>query len=195
MVVIGIVCILAALTMEAAGFVQKKGTRSKAEAEIAAISAALESYKADNGDYPALLSINSDYTQATADPSTGKQALTGVNSSLVNALMPVSGKVYFEFPPKRVSNYSACSITNTNTGMVTTYTGGKSFLDSWGNSYGYCYGSTVSSSTNAYGIVVNTTNSTPGSYSNGVSCYDLWSTAGDDAMTSTPTPTKWIKNW
>ena len=35
-----------------AGYAQKKGARSRAEAEIAAMSAALESYKADNGVYP-----------------------------------------------------------------------------------------------------------------------------------------------
>src|SRR3989442_15791293 len=52
LVVITIIVILAGLVLATVGYVQKKGARSRAEAEIAAISAALESYKADNGIYP-----------------------------------------------------------------------------------------------------------------------------------------------
>src|SRR5437016_11175324 len=53
LVVISIIIILASLILSTVGYVQKKGARSRAEAEIAAISAALESHKADNGIYPA----------------------------------------------------------------------------------------------------------------------------------------------
>src|SRR5882762_5433671 len=52
LVVIGIIIILASLILSTVGYVQKKGARARAEAEIAAISAALESYRADNGIYP-----------------------------------------------------------------------------------------------------------------------------------------------
>src|SRR6266513_1383980 len=52
LVVISIIIILAGLILSTVGYVQKKGARSRAEAEIAAISAALENYKADNGIYP-----------------------------------------------------------------------------------------------------------------------------------------------
>jgi general secretion pathway protein G len=52
LVVITIIVILAGLILATAGYVQKKGARSRAETEIAAISAALENYKADNGIYP-----------------------------------------------------------------------------------------------------------------------------------------------
>lgn len=83
LVVIAIIAILASLVLAAAGSVQKKGARSRAESEIAAVAAALESYKADNGDYP----INS---------------TAGSSLALVTNLMPPpgSGKVYFEFKPK-----------------------------------------------------------------------------------------------
>ena len=43
---------LAGLVLSTVGYVQKKGARSRAETEIAAMSAACESYKADNGIYP-----------------------------------------------------------------------------------------------------------------------------------------------
>src|SRR5947207_15332783 len=52
LIVISIIIILAGLTIATMGYVQDKGKRSRAEAEIAAMSAALESYKADNGVYP-----------------------------------------------------------------------------------------------------------------------------------------------
>src|SRR5207249_181878 len=52
LIVIGIILFLAGLLLAISGFVQEKGKRSRAEAEIAAMSAALESYKADNGIYP-----------------------------------------------------------------------------------------------------------------------------------------------
>jgi len=81
LIVMAIIAILASLVLSAAGYVQKKGARSRAEAEIAALEAALESYKADNGDYP-----------------------TGSSSQvLLTNLMPPSSvgrKVYFEFKSK-----------------------------------------------------------------------------------------------
>jgi type II secretion system protein G len=81
LIVIAIIAILAALVLAAAGSVQKKGARSRAEAEIAALEAALESFKADNGDYPS-------------------NSLAG-SANLVSALMPTNGgKVYFEFKTK-----------------------------------------------------------------------------------------------
>ncbi len=52
LVVMTIIIVLAGLILATSGYVQKKGARSRAEAEIAAMSTALESYKADNGMYP-----------------------------------------------------------------------------------------------------------------------------------------------
>src|SRR5213592_5013676 len=59
LVVIAIIIILAGLILSTVGYVQKKGARSRAETEIAAMSAACESYKADNGIYPYDASTNS----------------------------------------------------------------------------------------------------------------------------------------
>ncbi|HEY7000954.1 MAG TPA: prepilin-type N-terminal cleavage/methylation domain-containing protein [Candidatus Udaeobacter sp.] len=52
MVVIAVIVILAGLILSTVGYVQKKAARSRAETEIASMSAALEGYKADNGIYP-----------------------------------------------------------------------------------------------------------------------------------------------
>jgi len=52
LIVMVIILILAGLVLATSSYVQTKGKRSRAEAEIAALSAALENYKADNGVYP-----------------------------------------------------------------------------------------------------------------------------------------------
>lgn len=88
LIVITIIAILASLVIAASSSVQKKGARSRTEAEIAAVSAALESYKADNGDYPS--------------NSTSNNCL-----NLVTNLMPPAGnggKVYFEFKAKATNS-------------------------------------------------------------------------------------------
>jgi prepilin-type N-terminal cleavage/methylation domain-containing protein len=89
-IVIAIIAILASLVLAAAHNVQVKGARSRAEAEIAALGAALESYKADNGDYPS----NSDSYPIPIN-----------NSNLIVALMPTNGsKVFYEFKTKSITN-------------------------------------------------------------------------------------------
>ena len=52
LVVVGIIAILSALVLTTVGYARKKAARARAETEIAAMSAACESYKADNGIYP-----------------------------------------------------------------------------------------------------------------------------------------------
>ena len=59
LVVIIIILILAGLILSISSYVQNKGARARAETEIAAMSAALESYKADNGIYPGNNDTNS----------------------------------------------------------------------------------------------------------------------------------------
>ena len=51
-IVLATILILAGLVLATSGYVRNKGKRSRAEVEIAAISVALENYKADNGIYP-----------------------------------------------------------------------------------------------------------------------------------------------
>jgi general secretion pathway protein G len=84
LVVIAIIAILAGLILSTAGYIQKKGAASRAEAEIAALTVALENYKADHGDYP----VGSNVSGVNAPSS---------NNFLLTTLMPNTGKVYFEF--------------------------------------------------------------------------------------------------
>src|SRR5436305_4158288 len=68
-VVITVIIILTGLVLSTVGYAQKKGARSRAETEIAAISAACESYKADNGIYPTSPATDA-LDPATVDPTT-----------------------------------------------------------------------------------------------------------------------------
>ncbi len=88
LVVITIIAILAALVLNTAGYVQRKAARARAESEVKAIEAALESYKADNGDYPT---------------GTNTNTTAGDNNFLRTNLMPSSGKVYMEFSKNMIS--------------------------------------------------------------------------------------------
>src|SRR5881398_221667 len=51
-VVVGLILVLTGLVLSTVGYARKKGARARAETEIAAMAAACESYKADNGVYP-----------------------------------------------------------------------------------------------------------------------------------------------
>lgn len=121
LVVITIIAILAALVLNVAGIVQQKAARARAEAEIKAMEAGLESYKADNGDFPTGTNLT---TSSGGNNSFLFQALNGTNGS---------GKVYVEFN-KNQTNVTA-SATN--------------IIDPFGNLYGYQYpGATNRSGTN-----------------------------------------------
>ena len=91
LVVMAIIGVLASLVLAASSSVRTKGARSRTEAEIAAMAAALESYKADNGDYPSN-SVSTD------------------TINLVTNLMPpivggvVGGKVSYEFKSKATNS-------------------------------------------------------------------------------------------
>ncbi|MCX7869315.1 MAG: prepilin-type N-terminal cleavage/methylation domain-containing protein [Terrimicrobiaceae bacterium] len=120
LVVIAIIAILAGLVLSTAGFIQRKGATSRAEAEIAALSAALESYKADMGDYPRRTNANSG-----ANPGTNNAFLrAALSPSGSNDLNPLN-KIYFEFPAGMGNNKTNPMATN------------QPVLDPFGNGYGY----------------------------------------------------------
>ena len=185
-VVIAIIIILAGLILSTVGYVQKKGARSRAETEIAAISAACESYKADNGIYPRGQStsvpatgtpvytvatngtddlnarLNTDSTQKIYQDACRYlyEQLTGdVNLDLV---ADTGKKAYFTF---KESMLAIIKDVNGNT------VGLSHIKDPFGNSYGY---STANQAAPANGY-----NPT----------FDLWSTANSTDQN------QWIKNW
>ena len=171
LVVITIIIALAGLILSTVGYAQKKGARSRAEAEIAGISAALESYKADNGIYPtdATVTEQVDPTASPVPPNASlylyKQLSGDVNANLQP---PAGAKSYFTFKPQMLagakdSNGALTSVTN--------------LRDPFGNPYGY---STMRAA-NPTGSGFNPT-------------FDLWSTAGTTTVSATD-QAQWIKNW
>lgn len=86
LVVIAIIAILAGLTLSTLGYVNRKGAESRARAEVAALSAAIENYKIDFGAYPS--------NQAVL-----YRELTGQSTNNVNTT-----KVYFEPTPNITTN-------------------------------------------------------------------------------------------
>ena len=105
-VVTTVIIILTGLVLSTVGYIQKKGARTRAETEIAAMSAACESYKADNGIYPAGSATNTLDARTYLDPS--DSAYSAASLFLYERLMGVttgnrsetpSGKTYFTFKP------------------------------------------------------------------------------------------------
>ena len=174
-VVVGLILVLTGLVLSTVGYARKKGARARAETEIAAMSAALESYKADNAAYPR--SSNTDALDARMSGNPG--AYQSASLDLYNALFgatngsrtPNTGaKSYVVFKPNML--FPADQTQNV-----------QYIQDPFGNSYGY---STVQVATQDTTKGYNPT-------------FDLWSTSGLTANppssgTDTITP-QWIKNW
>jgi type II secretory pathway pseudopilin PulG len=173
--VVGIITVLSALVLSTVGYARKKGARARAETEIAAMSAACENYKADNGIYPRDTTNNTtDNLDPTANgnsnsPSYNLASLylyTQLSGDLTGNQQP-TGKSYFAFKPQML-------LTDTNGSVL-------AIKDPFGYSYGY---STKMASTGGGGY-----NPT----------FDLWSTVGlsnnpPGSPPDTITP-QWIKNW
>jgi prepilin-type N-terminal cleavage/methylation domain-containing protein len=183
LVVIAIIIVLAGLVLSTVGYVQKKGARSRAETEIAAMSAACESYKADNGVYPTSTPTNQLMANSNGDPTRAiyqnaslylYEELSGDHNAdrIVNAADDLSGggivpKTYFTFKPNNLlpAPPSASTVI--------------SLRDPFGNSYGY---STFESAN-------------PGSANGNNPTFDLWSTDGTISAANPPDQSQWIKNW
>src|SRR6266853_3596465 len=68
-VVVSIIAVLGALVLSTAGYARKKGALARAETEIAAMSAACENYKADNGIYPSNTDTNNLDPKTSGNPN------------------------------------------------------------------------------------------------------------------------------
>jgi general secretion pathway protein G len=170
LVVIMIIFILAALVLAASSYVQNKGARARAETEIAAMSAALESYKADNGIYP-MNNMTNNLDPTTPTPSSYQAAcqylyiqLSGDSDGNPTTTSGSDTKNYFGGALKP-------NMLKPNPPGANTY-----IRDPFGNSYGY---STAKASNPSASVGNNPT-------------FDLWSTGGGTTSSEIP---KWVKNW
>lgn len=178
-----IILVLAGLILMTSGYVQNKGARSRAEAEIAAFSAALESYKADNGVYPRdAQSSDALNARASGNPSSYQLA----SQFLYKALSGNStGNPAKQDAANDTKNYLGAGLKPSMLNPSTP--GPNTFLqDPFGFSYGYStiYQADLDAGTNPPTHGYNPT-------------YDLWSTSGSTTNPGgSPDATlKWVKNW
>jgi type II secretory pathway pseudopilin PulG len=169
LIVITIVLALAGLILATSGYILIKAKRSRAGAELAAISAALENYKADNGTYPidtASATTNTLDARTMFDPASPQYSAASVflykelSGDSTGNRIPTE-KSYFPFKPNMLLPKDQAQAVS-------------AIVDPFGHSYGY---STAYQANPSKGY-----NPT----------FDLWSTAG--GMTG-PDESKWIKNW
>ena len=191
--VITIIVILVGLIVGVAGFANTKASRARAEAEIKALSTALESYKSDHAVYPRdanttdqLYALSRGDPEATQTPTYAAASkflyaqLTGQDAaSATYPPQPAAGaKVYFEFKPGMLGG------NNGSSGFPNGVTG---INDPWGMSYGY-------STVYAADLDKNPTGTSRPGYN---PTFDLWSVA--NRPTSSPDTTSqqalWITNW
>ena len=170
-VVVGIIAILSALVLSTVGYARKKAARARAETEIAAMSAASENYKADNGVYPREAS-STDMLDAR---------LSGNPSGYQTASLYLYKQLSGDFAANRTPTGKGYMVFKPNMLFPADQTQNVLYIqDPFGNSYGY---STIQAATQDTTKGYNPT-------------FDLWSTV---SLTSSP-PTaadqnQWIKNW
>jgi len=190
-VVTTVIIILTGLVLSTVGYIQKKGARARAETEIAAMSAACESYKADNGIYPrgpatavtiGTVTIPANVTDSldartkgdptsNANPTYGETSLylyTSLSGDSTGNRSP-TGKSYMQFKPNML-------LPAGGTGTVTAIA----------DPFGYSYGYSTENQANPNNLGYNPT-------------FDLWSTSSETAPKTGETfqqyQLRWIKNW
>jgi prepilin-type N-terminal cleavage/methylation domain-containing protein len=100
-VVVGIIAVLTGLVLSTVGYARKKAALARAETEIAAMSAALENYKADNAVYPANLTPTGAHALYQGLSGDGNDAIGGTTAS--TGTPGSSGKSYMTLKPNMLS--------------------------------------------------------------------------------------------
>jgi type II secretory pathway pseudopilin PulG len=171
LIVIAIIIVLAGLVLSTVGYVQKKGARSRAETEIAAMSAACESYKADNGIYP-----RDNTTNQYTDTLDARQNFDATQTVYQNASLFLYDALFGATSGSRTPNAGARSYFTFKPNQLSPSDQAQpvTFIrDSFGNSYGYSTANQADPTT-------------PKGYN---PTFDLWSTA------NSTDPNQWIKTW
>lgn len=116
LVVMAVIAMLSAITLGAAGAIQNKAARSRAAAEIAAISVALESYKTDNGAYPSLTTASMPTATSSYNATTYKNGATNLYFSLAGGQpnwvksTTLTGPIYMSFKKNQLDSTVSCGV-------------------------------------------------------------------------------------
>jgi len=200
LVVITIITILAGLTLATVRFATIKGATEKTRGEIFAMVAALESYKADNGDYPKDATTNAIDARNKPDvlTTTGSSACMSASVTLYKALSgdvgsiprqygavdPVTGVKQTVYMPFKANMLSPKFAPGTTPPAVTA------LVDPFKNVYGY---STIGGDVGTAGSALNP-DATNGQTKGYNPTYDLWSTVDADRAGATPIDA-WMSNF
>jgi type II secretory pathway pseudopilin PulG len=167
--VVGIIIVLSGLVLSTVGYARKKGGRARAETEIAAISAACENYKADNGIYP----------QEASSTDTLDARLSGNPSGYQTASLYLYKQLSGDFAANRMPTGKGYMVFKPNMLFPADQTQNVLYVqDPFGYSYGYSTANQVGP-THGYNPT-----------------FDLWTTC---TLTNSPPSAadqnQWIKNW
>jgi type II secretory pathway pseudopilin PulG len=207
-VVTAVIIILTGLVLNTVGYVRKKGARARAETEIAAMAAALESYKADNAAYPRDPTPNTatDRLNARTDGNPMPSPTPGNPSG---ATYPPASLVLYRAlsgdrncdrtvsDADRNFNIDGTPLSPPLTQLPQSYftfkpnmlspAGGTGTVTAIADPFGDSYGYSTAQAAN------------PGGAAGYNPTFDLWSTAG---LTANPSPSpsdtitpQWIKTW
>jgi type II secretory pathway pseudopilin PulG len=201
-VVFALILVLTGLVLSTAGYARKQGARARAQTEIAAMSAACESYKSDNAVYPRDPTLNTATDALDArtmlDPVTTDATLYRTASLVLYRALSGDRNLDRAITDADKSfNIDGSTLGTPLTQLPQVYftfkpnmlspSGGSgtvtAITDPFGNSYGYSTANQADPNT-------------PKGYN---PTFDLWSTAGV-APSPTPAPPAtqqnlWIKNW
>ncbi len=205
--VMAIIIILAGLILGTAGYANRRAASSRAQAEIKALEAAINSYQVDNGSVPRdkdttdKLDARLNATQ-TGVPDTTYQksslflfkALSGYYDIATSTTNPVlNQKAYFPFKGNQLYPSSATAASGSINPASVLYV-----VDPYGLSYGYStIGAAVTEANNASGAAASSPPATQQGFN---PVFDLWSTSGYGTGRPYPTNTSdksifWISNW
>jgi prepilin-type N-terminal cleavage/methylation domain-containing protein len=195
--VMAVIAILASLILSVNGFVQRKAATSRAEGEIAAMSAACETYKADNGSYPR--SNRTDELDSKKNGNPNSAVYKQANLELYRALGGDTGAVpdgkpetkpYFEFKRDQLSVKKGPDGNPTEVNFI---------MDPFGNPYGYSTAGMAGEEEYQAVLRSDPTHARAENSKGHNTGIDLWSTGGstsDAAEGGEPKDVKkWIKNW
>ncbi|MEM1057793.1 MAG: prepilin-type N-terminal cleavage/methylation domain-containing protein [Verrucomicrobiota bacterium] len=191
LVVMAIITVLAALTLGAFSGIQGEASRSRAAAEIKALSVALEDYRRENGVFPyaTLLAASED---PDGDPFNylGSEVTDGGSGS------SYAGYALFYY----LTGYEKMDITDASDDelgpnyfpelkqtMVESSGSEDYFIDPWGYAYGYRSLDAGNAGTDSSGQPI-------GLSGYNIGFFDLWST-GNGVTNDEEDLVKWIVNW
>jgi prepilin-type N-terminal cleavage/methylation domain-containing protein len=184
--VMAVIVVLAALVVGVAGNVQKAAAKNRAKVEVAALEAALELYKIDNGDYPDWPGITPGTDIYPGNPS-------GYDTQLTNGTGDGNRSLFEQLVGRQTLDSQVRTGTTyieVKQGQVGTSGSNAYFVDPFGYAYGYYYNPAAVSP------------AAPSLFNRVAP--DIWSTSGQ-TDTATPDSTgdedqyavylNWVTNW